>query len=207
MAMRLRRAQPERPSLLDKRGGRDARLRLFAALAIALGVALPAAHDDNAGGAGKRQRFTKRATVAQSGATEDIAADGAPITDPDAPFSFGNVRNIRKLTRVTLTATIADGDTGPDEIDEGDLTLVLDGIDTGLVLDGFRGIGELDTLTISGKPKNQRQIRAALKADGALVATIRDADPTDEIAGNPFINFIEVPGELATTLVLTGKRR
>jgi hypothetical protein len=40
-----------------------------------------------------------------------------------------------------------------------------------------------------------------------LVATIRDADPTDDTPGGPFINFVEIPGNFDTTLVLMGKRR
>jgi hypothetical protein len=42
------------------------------------------------------------------------------------------VGKIRGITQVSITATITDGDTGAGEFDEGDLTLDLDGIDTGI---------------------------------------------------------------------------
>lgn len=77
------------------------------------------------------------------------------------------------------------------------LLLALDGIDTGIALNGFPGDNAEATLTVRGAPASRGAILAALKADGTLAATV--IDTTDEG------NFIEVPADADTTLVLTGK--
>ena len=160
----------------------------------------PSRTGDSAEAKAKLKNFTKTDTVAQSDASNDVT-QLALITAEDAPFTFEKFARIRGLAEITFTATIDDGDTGTGEIDENDLTLALDGIDTGLLLNGFRN-GATDTQTVSGAPINEAQILAALKADGELAATFVDAD-VDGTNGN---NFLDVPGEFDTTLVLAGKQ-
>jgi hypothetical protein len=80
----------------------------------------------------------------------------------------------------------------------GDLTLALDGIDTGIALNGFPP-ADPDTETIGGVPLNKEQILAALQADGELEASIIDADPGD--------NMLGVPSAFETTLALKGKQK
>lgn len=175
------------------------RIALVGATAVALAASLVAGADPGEAAKPKLKRFTKSNAVAQSGdlnfQTELVTID--PIDDP---FSFPKLKGtVRELSRVEITLTIEDGDTGPGEFAEGDLTLALDGIDTGLVLDGFRD-GETDTRTIGGAPANAEQLVAALKADGELAATIIDADA----GGN---NEISLPANFETTLVLKGRQQ
>ena len=176
--------------------------RFLLALALAVAVTVPSLQNtDHAVVAkSKLKTFSKTDTVAQSDASNDVT-QVATITPEDDPFTFEKFGKIRSLAEITFTATIDDGDTGLGEIDENDLTLALDGIDTGLLLNGFRD-GETDTQTVSGAPINEAQILAALKADGELAATFVDAD-VDGTNGN---NFLDVPGEFNTTLVLVGKQ-
>ena len=66
-------------------------------------------------------------------------------------------------------------------VDYNNLTLGLDGFDTGLKLNGFYGEGNPvpQTLMFSGATLNASSILAALQADGKLVGTIIDATPND----------------------------
>ena len=172
--------------------------RALLALALILTVLAAASVDGAAAGAKRRLRsVTERDVAVQSGAT-DAKAAGAAITDTADPFAFRDVGGLRRLTQVTITLTITDGDTGPGEFDEGELVLALDGVDTGIALDGFRNL-QTDTRTIGGAPANAWQILAALKADGELVATVIDRDPVDD-------NEVTVPANVETKLTLKGKQ-
>jgi hypothetical protein len=173
-------------------------VRFLLALALGLTFAWPVVPSEDDASAAKRKlkSFTKTDTVAQSGATS-VQAENAAITDPGNPFVFAKVGKIRRLDRIFLTATIDDGSTAPGNQDENQLSLVLDGIDTGLLLNGFGS--DLDTRTTGGVPDNAQQILSALKADGELVATIDDATP-----GN---NQLTIPATSDTTLVLKGKQK
>jgi len=89
--------------------------------------------------------------------------------------SYNNLASIGSLT---LTVTINDGDTAPGNFDFNDLTIGLDGIDTGVKLNGFLN-GAIQTLSISSFPgtiQNAPAILAALKADGKLKFTVFDND-------------------------------
>jgi len=150
--------------------------------------------------AAKMKNFTKSSTKPQSGVTvTPNNAAGARITAADNPYSFSNTRKIASLRRVTITATIFDGNTGSGDSDENDLFLALDGINTGIALNGFRG-NETDTRTISGNPNHRSALKAALKADGQLAARIIDADPNDP-------NSLGIPANFQTTLQIKGKIR
>jgi hypothetical protein len=141
--------------------------------------------------------FTKSSTVAQD-EEDDEEANGFLITDPAGPFQFQQVDRIREITRITITLTLAGAGTQQGDPDRGDLTLALDGIDTGIKLNGFPQADQ-DTRTNSGVPINERAIRAALKADGKLAASIIDASPGD--------NGMSGSSADTTTLVIKGKRR
>jgi hypothetical protein len=153
--------------LLSERLTRPSGGRVLVVLAVALAVAM-ALSIASAGQAEARKKtkpFTKTSTVAQSGFA-DFTNFNPPITAQGNPYSFSKTRKIVKLNRVTITATIMDGNTAlPFNFDENDLTLALDGIDTGIALNGFPGGAQTATVTISGRPNNSRAIRDALKAD------------------------------------------
>jgi hypothetical protein len=111
---------------------------------------------------------------------------------------YGVLTSIDKLT---ITLTINDGDSDVDEYDFNNLTLGLDGIDTGLKLNGFRN-GGIVTLDIEG-PNNSAALLAALQADGKLVGTVIDADSDGVTQQNP--EFIGFPSDITTTLVIEGQ--
>jgi hypothetical protein len=141
--------------------------------------------------------FTRSSTVAQA-AQDDVEANGFLITDPAGPFRFQRLGRIREITRITITATLSGAGTEVGDPDRGDLTLALDGIDTGIKLNGFPQ-ADTGTRTISGAPINEPAIRAALKADGKLAASIIDANPGD--------NGMSGSSADSTTLVIKGKKR
>src|SRR5574337_1330809 len=69
----------------------------------------------------------------------------ADTTGTLGTFTFASPANtLGDITSLSITLTLDDGDTGPGNFDEHQLHLALDGIDTGLLLDGFRD-GETDT--------------------------------------------------------------
>ena len=171
-------------------------MRLLLAGAISLALLASNLHVGDDAHAKKRlQSVTRTDAVAQSG-DGPIAVQDATITGE--PFTFGKAGKLRRLQRLTITATLDDAETGPGESDENLLHLALDGIDTGIALNGFRE-NEVDTRTISGVPDNKPQILAALKVDGQLEATIVATVPTG--------NQVVVPAEFDTTLVLKGKQK
>ena len=169
-----------------------------ALLALLLILTVAAAAADDAAAAKRRLRpFAKTDAAAQSG-DGFVPADGAAITAAADPFAFENVGRLRELTRVEITLTLVDGDTGPGGDDEGDLVLALDGIDTGIALNGFRN-NRTDTVTINAAPQSAGAIVRALQADGKLVATIVNR-------GHP-ANNLTVPSSFQATLTLKGEQR
>jgi hypothetical protein len=98
---------------------------------------------------------------------------------------------------------IYDGDTSPGYFDYNDLYLALDGISTGIPLNGFSN--NLDvTLSIGGTPGNAAAILSSLHSDGLLVATIIDNDYSDNITTLPsgFNASLVLGGAAAPTLAL-----
>ena len=164
-------------------------------------------------------------TVAQSGfgprfdpvsglPTRGLQSGGAyPITDdPDTAAVEGYTFPTGQLTtvdRITITITMDDGDsagTDPkdasDNFDFNDLTLGLDGINTGLRLNGFPS-GSIFTATLTDvTPNVSAQLIAAL-ADGTLVGSVIDADGDGVTTTNP--DFIGFPRNIDTTLDLEGQ--
>jgi hypothetical protein len=172
-------------------------MRLLLAGAISLALLVSNLNVGEDAQAKKRlQTVTRTDTVAQSG-DGPIAVQDAAITGE--PFTFGKAGKLRRLQRLSITLTLDDAETGPGESEEDLLHLALDGIDTGIVLNGFRE-SEVDTRTISGVPENKAQILAELKADGQLEATIL-------VTTIPTGNQVVVPADFDTTLVLKGKQK
>jgi hypothetical protein len=140
-------------------------------------------------------------TVSQAGILVPQTGGSYQLTDPATPYDFtGQVNsfaNVDTINSITVTVTsILDGDSGPGDYDENNLHLGLDGIDTGLVLNGLNN-NAIVTLTLSQpNPALQAALIAAL-ADGKLVGTIIDTD-ADVVAGD----IIGIPA-LDTTLELT----
>jgi hypothetical protein len=169
---------------------KDAGIRRPSFLAvIALSLAAVVAFTGDA--LAKAQTLTD--TVPQSDFADFITAEGAPLTGPD-PYTFGNeVQACESIDSITVTLTLFDGDTGrgPFDTDRNDLTLGLDGIDTGIALNGFPD-SETVTNTLTGVPKHMAQILAALKEDGQLVGSVIDRKPDS--------NFVGIPATFDTTL-------
>jgi PEP-CTERM motif-containing protein len=124
-------------------------------------------------------------------------------------FAFANPAALASITGLELTLTMTDGDTANGQFDAGDLRLVLDGIDTGLLLDGFAN-GQTVTQTLSLTNLDDalaQSLYAALIGDGALSANILDTDNDtaagfrDHVNGK---NFLTLAGGYNATLSLSG---
>ncbi len=182
--------------------GRFFLMVLTVGLAIAMAFSIALAGDAEAKKKKKKKKqpgqvalIVKERTVVQSG-DNNVPAEGAKINAANTPFELDNPEKFASLQNISITATLTDADTGPGEFAENDLSLALDGIDTGIKLNGYRN-NQTDTRTNSGAPANADQILAALKADGKLQASIIDAAPP---------NSLSVPANFQTTLVLKGKQ-
>jgi hypothetical protein len=136
--------------------------------------------------------FTLTSTVAQSGHTGYAVI--FPITG-EATFNYTaqNYLSLTSIDSLSITLKIFDGDTAPGDFDFNDLVLELDGVDTGITLNGFRN-EHTDDLTITGSPLNTAALLAALHADGRLVAKMLDLTPED--------NNLSLTSSFQTTLVL-----
>jgi hypothetical protein len=116
-------------------------------------------------------------------------------------FAGQDYASLTTIDQLTVTLTINDGDSDVDEFDFDNLTLALDGIDTGLKLNGFRN-NAIVTLDIQG-PSNSAALLAALQADGKLVGTVLDVDSDNVSQQAP--EFIGFPADIQTTLVIDGE--
>jgi hypothetical protein len=115
-----------------------------------------------------------------------------------------NVTNYNSLTSLgslTLTVSIRDGDSALGNFDFNNLSIGLDGIDTGIKLNGFAD-GPITVLDVSGAPQNAAAILTALKADGKLNLSVFDSDV--DLAGSaPGANagdVIAFPGDATLQL-------
>ena len=138
------------------------------------------------------------ATASQSD-TLDFIDDPPAAPFEIATFDFSGDPNLAAflagdpVRQVSITLRMDDGDTGAGDYDEGELTLGLDGVDTGILLNGFTDNTTV-TLTITGLTASGSAILAAL-GDGQLVATIFDATGGD--------NQLYVPGTFTASLTVT----
>ena len=156
-------------------------------------------------------------TVAQSGfgprfdqtgaITRGLQSGGSyPLTDdPDTVavegYSFPGA-TLTTVDRITVTITMDDGDSATGNFDFNNLTLGLDGVNTGLVLNGFPN-GAIFTADLTQvSPATSAALVAAL-ADGVLVGSVIDADADNISTTNP--DFIGFPRNVDTTLELEGQ--
>jgi Bacterial Ig-like domain len=160
---------------------------------FALLLALMAAMLLACAGAASAQTQTLTSTVKQSG-YDDFNPNPVPINGSPYDYSGQGYASLVSIDQVSITMTLFDGDTGPGDFDRDQLTLGLDGIDTGIKLNDF--LDETTTTqTITGVPNNAADILAALQADGQLNATVIDQSPDD--------NILTFDATIDTTLVIT----
>ena len=167
--------------------------KMLAALGIGALATLSGAQSASAA------QITISSTTAQSGFAGTLGASNA-LTDPVAPYDFtGQQYNqLVGIDSITVTLSLNDGHTGPAEFDFNNLSLGLDGIDTGLKLNGFVS-NNIVTLTLNQLTPGVSAALVAALADNQLVARIIDTDPAD---GNDPLNFISLPALIDTTLDL-----
>jgi hypothetical protein len=144
--------------------------------------------------AGAASAKTLTSTVKQSGLLPGVFAnDPVPINGSPYDYSGQDYASLVSIDQVSITLTITDGDTAVFDFDRDQLTLGLDGIDTGIKLNDFP-TNQTTTQTITGVPNNAADILTALKADGQLNATVIDQSPGE--------NILELPATQDTTLAL-----
>jgi hypothetical protein len=138
-------------------------------------------------------------TVPESGFVGLQNLPSYPLTA--TPYSFtGQVNsfaNITSIDSLTVTLQISDGDTAPGDFDENNLFLALDGVNTGLALNGFPNNANL-SLTLSTVPAAVQAALIAALADGQLVGTVLDISPLNGTVGDT----IAFPALVDTTLDL-----
>src|SRR6266704_223422 len=112
-------------------------------------------------------QITLSSSVDQSGQIVPQTGGSYPLTGAGNPYDYTaqNYAALTSIDAITVTMTINDGDSGPGEFDFNDLTLGLDGIDTGLKLNSFLN-NNIVTQTLTQLPVPlQAQILAALQLD------------------------------------------
>jgi hypothetical protein len=176
----------------SRKGRRGWRVGVLVLLALVLVGSVVA---PGGGAAARLRRYQQQDSTYQTG--DSGSPDGIAITDPSYPFQFTRVGRIVSIQKVTITLTINSGNTAPGQFDEDNLVLALDGVDTGIKLNGFGSA--FDTLTISGVPNHGAELLKQLKADGTLAATIVDRTPGD--------GYVIIYDATQTTLTIAGKRR
>ncbi|HYE18137.1 MAG TPA: hypothetical protein VEA69_06820 [Tepidisphaeraceae bacterium] len=138
-------------------------------------------------------QVTLTSTVDQSGFNATTGAVN-PLTATPWSFVGQQYGQLASIDSITVTLSVSDGNTGAGEFDEGAWTLGLDGLDTGLLLDGFDG-GQIVTLTIAG-PSNAAALLASLQSDGELAGSVIDATPGD--------NSVVFPSRVSASIEIVG---
>jgi len=129
---------------------------------------------------------------------------GAGVVYTASPYDFTSTGylNLVSIDSIKVTLTMKDGDTNPGNFDFNDLTLGLDTVDTGIVLNGFPNNGGYVTQMIMGVPNNSGSLLTALLSDGLLDGRIFDVDGA--VVGNGD-NRLKFKSGLLTTLEITGR--
>ena len=138
-----------------------------------------------------RAQITIQATVAESGFQQNIYGGNNPFpagnqgqltsadrpdtigtTEPTAPWNFSaNFNSLASITAISITLTLTNGSTDANGI-PGNLTLGLNGIDTGVVLDNFGSFNAISRLTFTNVPVSPAvgsSLLTSLQASGGLV--------------------------------------
>ena len=122
--------------------------------------------------------ITLTRTVAETGSTRPSAMVRSTFTaSPGYDFTAQSYSSLSSITELVVTLTLFDADSAVGNLDHNKLTLGLDGIDTGILFNGFRD-AFTDTLTITGAPSPTvlPSLLDALRADGRLVGNIFSTD-------------------------------
>lgn len=118
-----------------------------------------------------------------------------------SPYDFRDqpdYLSFQLIESITVTLRVIDGDTGQGTYDFNNLSLGLDGIDTGILLNGFPNNSISTRRDFTETPNNSQAILSALQADGLLVGSVIDSDRD----GGDDISF---PGNFTTNLEITGE--
>jgi hypothetical protein len=113
-------------------------------------------------------------------------------------FTSQSYLSLTNIDEISVTLKLLDGDTDTGEYDEGELMLRLDGLNTGVALNGFTSddvppyIAVTHTVTGTNLAAG---LLAALQIDGYLLGSILDLSPND--------NYLKVIGGYGATLSLT----
>ena len=139
-----------------------------------------------------------------SGMFTGLQSGGAYPLTAGAGFDFTaqDYASLTTIDKLTISLTLNDGDSDVGEFDFDNLTLGLDGVDTGLKLNGFPN-DNLITLDIEGPTAAAATLLARLQEDGHLVATVIDPDGDGITQQNR--DFIGFPNTQMTTLVIEGQ--
>jgi hypothetical protein len=117
-------------------------------------------------------------------------------------FTAQNPSQLTTIDSITVQLTVNDGDTGIGEFDRDNLTLGLDGFDTGIKLNDLLN-NQITTITSTGPILNAAAILLALQSDGHLVGTVIDADADGPVGD--IIGFPNAQGNIFTFLDITGQ--
>ncbi|MDB6147224.1 MAG: hypothetical protein JWO45_888 [Spartobacteria bacterium] len=148
-------------------------------------------------------------TVAESNTQQQVSSVMPGQLTGATPYTFSS--SLSSITSIQITLTLIDGDTaigdqtaGQPDFDRDHLFLGLDGINTGIALNGFHGNALQDTLTISATiSQTLSDALIAQFADKQFVGTIISdrvnsaVSPNDMFVGNQNSNAM-------TTLTLVG---
>jgi hypothetical protein len=115
-------------------------------------------------------------------------------------FSGQQYAILNTIDVLVITLTVNDGDTGVGDFDRDNLFLALDGVNTGIPLNGL--LNDNITTITAVKLADQAAVLTQLKADGRLVATVIDTD-ADGPPGD-IIGFPSAQGQIITTLDIVG---
>src|SRR5207253_4868811 len=89
-------------------------------------------------------------------------------------FSGQSYAILNRIDSIVITLTANDGDTGVGDFDRDNLFLALDGVNTGIPLNGL--LNDNITTITSFRLADQAAVLAQLQLDGRLVATVIDTD-------------------------------
>ena len=147
---------------------------------------------------------TISASVEQSGIIDLQTTGGSHLLTSGLGYDFTaqNPSQLTTIDSITVALTANDGDSGVGDFDRDNLTLGLDGFDTGIKLNDLLN-NQIVTITSTGPILNAAAILAALQADGRLVGSVIDADADGPVGD--IIGFPSAQGNIFTTLDITGQ--
>jgi hypothetical protein len=149
---------------------------------------------------------TVSSTVDQSGFFGPQINGGIyPLTATPGGYDFSGqgANGLTSVDSLTLTVTsVNDGDTGAGNYDFGHLFLALNGINTGIAVNGLLD-GQIASATVTGTPNaaSTTALLAALQAGTPIIGSLVD---DLAVTGRPAGDQIGISGLTQTTLSITG---